>query len=113
MLTYCVTSIYYIFVTTVCLLPDRGGGSPPFPHFDKVAHFGLHFLGALLLRKSGFSYKKIFIGDFLFGLTIECIQLGVPGRSFELLDLLANSLGVLFALSGARYLSNKKDQIPQ
>ena len=67
---------------------------------------GLAFLFCLPFYKSGFStqkrinyFIKIAIATSIWGLTIEFIQkFYIPGRSFDLLDWAADSLGALIAL---------------
>ncbi len=48
------------------------------------------------------SNKKVYIIiavlGFIWGYATECIQIFVPGRSYDLLDWFADSLGVLIAL---------------
>lgn len=44
----------------------------------------------------------------IWGLATECIQLQVPGRSFEWMDWLADSVGVLFVLIYFFYIEKKQ-----
>lgn len=79
-------------------------------YFDKWVHIGmfggLTFLFCWPFYKSHFStqkrinyFIKIAIAASIWGLTIEFIQrFYIAGRSFDLLDWAADSLGALFAL---------------
>ncbi|MEN9963458.1 MAG: VanZ like family [Bacteroidota bacterium] len=78
--------------------------------------FGVQaFLFILPYKKGGiepkvFRKNTIFIGIIVafWGLATEYIQLQVPGRSFEWMDWLADSVGVLLVL--IYFLRNKKIQ---
>jgi hypothetical protein len=79
-------------------------------YFDKWVHAGMFagitFLFCWPFYKSGFSnekrinyFIKIAISASIWGLTIEFIQrFYIAGRSFDLLDWAADSLGALIAL---------------
>ena len=79
-------------------------------YFDKWIHVGLFAVLAFLFMwpfiKSALPVKdkwlyviRIAIAGSVWGLTTECIQkYFVPGRSFDLFDWAADSLGVLIAL---------------
>lgn len=74
---------------------------------DKWIHAGLFGIQTLLLivpfmnnksvalKKNKTIYSWIAIGVCIWGLITECIQLNIPGRSFDWLDWAADSLGVL------------------
>jgi VanZ family protein len=71
------------------------------PFWDKGAHFafygGTGFLCALWRRESGFPAKRAVLYAVLFVLAVgaldEIHQYWIPGRSMELLDWLADTLG--------------------
>jgi VanZ family protein len=75
--------------------------------FDKIVHFTLYFIFALFLM-SGFSrqygktsakaYIHSFIPAFALGVLIEFIQEKV-GRSYDIYDMIANTLGIIVSLS--------------
>ena len=73
---------------------------------DKFAHTSVYFIFSLVLDLAlsidwqiNKSEKKTVIVAFFYGLMIEVIQgIGLIFRSFELNDLLANSIGILFFL---------------
>lgn len=64
-------------------------------YFDKVGHFGLYFILGLLSLKP-FLDQKVRISFFciLFGLIDETHQYFIPGRHFDLLDWMADTIGV-------------------
>ena len=76
------------------------------PHLDKVVHFLFYTASSFLwswalLNKKASAYKLnltlIVFGLILFGLMVEFLQDVLPTqRSFEWLDVLFNTLGVLF-----------------
>lgn len=71
-----------------------------FKHGDKVIHFTLFFMFTVLLYFTTYCKKKIYLLGIpiLFGIGIEIIQyLMGMGRTFDILDIIANSLGVLLA----------------
>jgi VanZ family protein len=69
--------------------------------WDKAAHT-LAFLGLMLL--CGIAYRQqlklstLVLLLFAFGVAIEIVQYLLPHRQFSLLDMAANSLGILAAL---------------
>lgn len=87
------------------------GGLPPFPHYDKVLHFGAYFALATLSchgfalfpiwRKAMQGPKGIFTVAFLvtlFGAGCEIVQGSMDiGRVGDPLDALANGLGAFLA----------------
>ena len=66
---------------------------------DKVAHFFTYFtltFIALLSSNQKHSLLSILAIQILVGICLEVTQAFIPGRTPEFLDVLANSLGVLF-----------------
>jgi VanZ family protein len=99
--------IYFIFISVLFFLPGTS-----FPErdwmmtidFDKFVHFCI-FSGLVFLWRSAFDLKLpkfstvIFLGALLYGFLVEVIQLNwIPNRSFDLLDVVADSLGSLAGL---------------
>jgi VanZ family protein len=90
------------------------------PDFDKLVHIGLFggltFLFCWPFYKSHFNNKKrlqyfikIAIAASLWGLTIEFIQkFYIPGRSYDLLDWAADSVGALVSFLFCRKYFIKK-----
>ncbi|HYC49287.1 MAG TPA: VanZ family protein [Burkholderiales bacterium] len=85
-----VAAVIYLSIAPRLDAPDVPGG-------DKVGHFVaygavmLWFMQAALSRGS-----RALIGLTLvaLGIALEFVQAGIPGRSFEIADMFANSIGV-------------------
>jgi VanZ family protein len=102
-------AIVWLLACTVLLsLPGNmiGSGSR-IPYFDKWVHIGLFgMLGFLwmlpfLLYRPGKRRGLVLVvsGLIVYGLLMEFFQLYfIPGRSFEIMDVMADTAGVLFAL---------------
>lgn len=100
--------IYIPFLLTVTLLPGNVIAKESegifeffkFENADKVVHFGLFFIFALLLFLSAYTHKNslIWIVPVIIGIIIEIIQhLMGMGRTFDLLDITANTAGAVLA----------------
>ena len=93
--------------------------------FDKVIHIGVFALLAILFcwpfHRSGFSrnerlqvFIKVPLAVSIWGLTIEFIQkYFIPGRSFDLLDWAADSIGAIISFFICSYLFIKTDKLLQ
>lgn len=91
----------------ICLMSHRHVPRVTIPHFDKVVHFTLYFILAVLtwygwtcqknfpaLRAN--TFIKVILVLALYGLTIEILQGTLtPDRSFDLWDELANTTGAI------------------
>lgn len=78
--------------------------SPNTPGFDKALHFGGFFVLSVLLLITlglydvpGRSLITVILG-LAIGIIIEFVQLGIPGRDFELLDIFADFIGILVGM---------------
>lgn len=105
---------WFLIVGVLTLMPGsdipKVGWLDQIPNFDKVVHAGLFggiiFLFCMPYFKAPISYRQklnyfIWISSaaIVWGISIELIQkFLVPGRSFDLSDWLADSIGVLIAL---------------
>jgi glycopeptide antibiotics resistance protein len=99
---------YSFFLGIVTLIPTtmiQSGGESwlskiKIENGDKVVHAALFFIFAFLLYYSGWTQKKLglFLIPFLVGILIEFLQdyLGW-GRTFDLWDILGNTIGILIA----------------
>lgn len=77
----------------------------PIPFLDKIAHFLLFFVFAIVLfadiikieRVSpGMTFLSVFLISLFYGISIELVQwLLVSDRSAELFDIMANAFGIL------------------
>ncbi len=63
-----------------------------------IAYFVLTFAWLLALRKSKINAKLIVLCCFLYGIIIEALQVTITSyRSGEILDVVANTMGILIA----------------
>lgn len=99
-----------LWLLIMCVLFFLPGSVLPEPnwlnqiHFDKIVHIGL-FAILLFLWRSAFNlqgknyYWMLFITAILYGFLVEIVQLNwVPNRSFDLYDVLADSVGSALGL---------------
>lgn len=88
-----------IMLVTLLSLIEIKSGPNPISGLDKVVHFFIYFsLSSYYVQMVELKKKQLFkiiLAFILMGLLIEVFQHFVPWRSFELLDLLANSCGAL------------------
>tara|TARA_Y100000590_G_scaffold249727_1_gene280584 strand:+ start:1777 stop:2157 length:381 start_codon:yes stop_codon:yes gene_type:complete len=103
---YLVLSIAWVFFTFYLLIiySHKESSTISFPFLDKVVHFILFFIQSILITNTMYEYSDrnnriILIASIifllLFGLIIEIQQIYLPYRTFEIMDLIANFLGVL------------------
>ncbi|MGB2150475.1 MAG: VanZ family protein [Cobetia amphilecti] len=95
----------WAFVALLCLLLILFGTlSPGVPHpeqtfpWDKLQHFSAFALLALTTRLAGLTSLIILPALLLLGVAIECLQLAIPYRGAEVLDALADLVGILIGL---------------
>ena len=79
---------------------------------DKVLHFTAYFVLALIPslgfpRRTALSAALAMIP---LGALLDTLQLYVPGRSFELADILTNAAGVLTAILTAQAIAEVRNQ---
>jgi glycopeptide antibiotics resistance protein len=94
-----------IIIAIGCLLP--GGPKPvtDITNFDKIEHLlifgGFGFLWRLTGRQAGW----VFLVGITYGMLLEVLQYLLPiDRSFDLIDAVANTIGVLIGLGAATLL---------
>jgi glycopeptide antibiotics resistance protein len=110
MLLKAITILWGLTILWLSLYPFEvdSHGIKLFPHTDKLVHFGMHgllaFLLTLNLQPDRWRSKKVLQISFftvLYGTVIEvCQALMALGRSFDLLDIMANTLGIFAGLTG-------------
>ncbi len=91
--------ILYVFIITYFSLT-------PIEHkisestWDKASHFVAYMLLYMFIRNVHirFNYLTCVVLCCSYSFIIECIQYFVPGRMFDLLDMLANVLGTLLGM---------------
>ena len=103
---YLVLSIAWVFFTFYLLIiySHKESSTISFPFLDKVVHFILFFIQSILITNTLYEYSDrnnriililSIILLLLFGLIIEIQQIYLPYRTFQIMDLIANLLGVL------------------
>ena len=116
---YLVLSIAWVFFTFYLLIiySHKESSSISFPFLDKVVHFILFFIQSILITNTLYEYSDrnnriILIASIilllLFGLIIEIQQIYLPYRTFEIMDLIANFVGVLFGSFVVIYFRKNK-----
>ena len=112
--------IWMLAITVLSVLPhsDDGIVSYTLTGSGMVVHFVGYFVAAGLLywayRRDSISFI-LFSGliIFIFSVVMEIVQLWVPGRTFNPVDIAANGLGIgLFVLLGAvdqRFVKMKRN----
>ena len=98
-------NFFILFLVTVIMLAPltwfaSAGISKSFFLNDKFLHMCIFFIITIWLsgQYTFDSFKKIGFLLFLFGAFMETIQFVLPYRNAELLDLLANLLGIFIAI---------------
>ncbi len=101
-----VSKIYFLFLTVIStapmhlILPNQTDSQWHFPFLefipaDKLTHLLLYLPLGLLLTKQKSVNKKMISIAFTFGIATEVVQYFIPYRSFDLLDLVANEIGII------------------
>ena len=103
---YLVLSIAWVFFTFYLLIiySHKESSTISFPFLDKVVHFILFLIQSILITNTIYEYRNrnnriLLIVSIIFllllGVIIEIQQIYLPYRTFEIMDLIANLLGVL------------------
>ncbi|WP_025761732.1 VanZ family protein [Dyadobacter tibetensis] len=92
--------LWTIFITVICNWPAQNIPQSSFPGTDKIIHIGFFLIWTILwLIARGIPAKHIIWIGTLFGLAIEITQWILPfNRSFDWLDLLADSTGIILGI---------------
>lgn len=89
--------------TAIVVASGRGSvAAPDIVNFDKAAHFFVFGLLATLVARNGFVPGRAWMAVAavsLFGLTDEWHQSFTPGRSVEVIDWIADTLGASVAVT--------------
>ena len=102
---YTFFAVLWFFAGVYFLLLRDSGGAPPFPHFDKVAHFALFFAQTWLLARAFVAgglpipHRILFSLALLFAVGSETAQaVWTTTREGSLADVAADLLGTVAAL---------------
>ena len=63
---------------------------------DKEAHVSFFIFLSLYRMIDAKNYQKIILTNILLGILIEFCQMPLPGRSFDMNDVVADAIGTLF-----------------
>jgi VanZ family protein len=104
--------LWIMFILVVSLYPFKTKETKQFwEHSDKAVHFVLYFVLSVLVISSLHNksrYAITLIISVLFGIIIEALQEFMQlGRTFSMLDILANAVGVCIGLT-SYYLLKKR-----
>ena len=86
---------YVLLVIFLCLIPQPAGIG--IGNLDKIVHVSMYFVMGVLAYIGFNSLGKriiIFIFMFLLGVSIELLQIYIPGRDASVYDALANAAGL-------------------
>ena len=106
-----------VIVYLLIIYSPKFGLPSSFPFLDKVVHFILFFIQSIFITNTIYEYRNrnnriLFIVSIilllLFGLIIEIQQIYLPYRTFEIMDLIANFVGVLFGSFVVIYFRKNK-----
>lgn len=101
----------YAIALAVVIVVASGRSSvaaPDIVDFDKAAHFAVFGLLATLVARAGFKPSRMgwaVLIVSLFGLSDEWHQGSTPGRSMEVYDWVADTLGAITAVALYRYVA--------
>lgn len=98
--------IWALIIFVLCAMPSENIPDPHLniPHLDKIVHFGMFFVMAILLcneleYQTKLTLRNIYITTvsitFIYGGLIEVLQQHFFNRSGDILDLLADVFGAI------------------
>ena len=106
-----------LFVTALVLAflwaPPPPAPKIQIPYLDKYVHLGLFFAVAVSWRFARISAKHVFVGGVLLGIVTEIVQGLLPWpRTPDVLDVVADAIGIAIALGLARALRRQPVHVP-
>ena len=116
-LTLSIAWVFFIVYLFIIYSPKFGLPTTSFPFLDKVVHFILFFIQSIFITNTIYEYRNrnnriLLIVSIIFllllGVIIEIQQIYLPYRTFEIMDLIANFLGVLFGSFVVIYFRKNK-----
>lgn len=111
-------TLWAVVILVLCGMPPQDVDKVKFidiPNMDKIVHAGLYFVLALLLmaittlnsflKRTGLAYVVTIACCLLYGWLIEVFQREFfPGRSFEWLDVVADTTGGILGVLLYKYI---------
>ena len=107
--------IWFIIIIYLMIFYKSNSNIISFSYSDKIIHFILFFVQSTLITKTYIARNfksnklmpKIIFYFLIFRFCVEFIQIYLPYRSFELLDLTSNLIGSLSGAFFVFYLESK------
>jgi VanZ family protein len=113
-----VAVLFTLAVTIALLTPGNAFPKLPlFPHADKLVHVGLFGTHTFIWMRTikDFKIRKFYLLplllSFIFPILLEYLQIIVPNRSFDYMDLLANFAGGVIGFTGFIILYKAKSRL--
>lgn len=100
-----------LLILALCSIPGSSVPDAVLFSFDKVGHFGMFFIGALLwMRTWPDRAARVFAAGLAFSVGTELYQGLLPllGRSADPFDVLADALGLAVGLGLALWLQRRQ-----
>lgn len=96
------TLIVSVLIIIAVLIPGSNLPSVNIVGFDKIVHVGLFGLWALAVRYDfdapNFKFAMVLLAGIGFSVMTEVLQLMVEGRSFDVFDMVADTIGLIGGL---------------
>ena len=107
--------IWFIVIIYLTIFYRSTSNVISFPYSDKIVHFILFFVQSTFITKTYIARNfkldklmtKIIFYLLFFCFSVEFIQIYLPYRSFELLDLISNIIGLLSGAFFVLFLESK------
>lgn len=101
-LAWAPSSIWALVILISSLFPTSEVPTVTWPYADKVMHFGIYAVLAVLMLRGFALYNINHMQGYIFtlilgmgyGILMELVQLFVPGRQADVFDIMANTMGL-------------------
>ncbi len=106
-LIICIYVLYLLILTYFSLTPEEHAISQI--TWDKASHFIAYFILFVIAKNVHVKSKYITcaIICYIYSFVVECIQYIIPGRHFDGLDLISNTLGIVLGVIVYYYFIEK------
>ncbi len=93
--------LYVLIITYLSLTPTEHKVLENLNLWDKASHFIAYMILFIIVKKvhTKSNYLTCAIICFVYSFILECIQYFVPNRYFDVLDMLANALGMVLGMA--------------
>lgn len=113
--------LWSLAILVLSVIPSIESPLPGVTFLDKVAHFGQYLVFSILYflmrstqqKKDSLIFKELFILSLIVPVANELIQIPIPGRTFCLLDIVANFFGFLTVLLFLRRRTIRRSVVTQ